>query len=186
MADGILTSVVRAWDARGELDSDVLAPREGQQDTGSGSGGGGDGVGVPGEAEALPSTSESASASAVEGAASSGSGSNGASTRRITKKKHIIVAPAMNTAMWRHPVSFLFVYCYLAYPEYDALLIHHALSCSVSFPPSTISTREPCNTPESSANTQLTKAIENAGNGEAHPRPGERMGRRKPEERREK
>ncbi|ORY68947.1 flavo protein [Pseudomassariella vexata] len=42
MADGILTSVVRAWDARGELDSDT---------------------------------------------------------------KRIIVAPAMNTAMWRHPVT---------------------------------------------------------------------------------
>ncbi|KAK7753984.1 hypothetical protein SLS62_004083 [Diatrype stigma] len=95
MADGILTSVVRAWDARGELDSDVLALREGQQGTGSG-----DGVGVPGEAEAPPLI-----AAAAEGLASGGSGSNVASTRRITKKKHIIVAPAMNTAMWRHPVT---------------------------------------------------------------------------------
>ncbi|KAI0885801.1 flavoprotein [Annulohypoxylon maeteangense] len=46
-ADGILTSVVRAWDAWGELDSDTGRKR----------------------------------------------------------KKHIIVAPAMNTAMWRHPVT---------------------------------------------------------------------------------
>ncbi|KAI1442951.1 flavoprotein [Annulohypoxylon stygium] len=51
-ADGILTSVVRAWDAWGELDSDLV---------------------------------------------------NGGQAKR--QKKHIIVAPAMNTAMWRHPVT---------------------------------------------------------------------------------
>ncbi|KAI2473123.1 flavoprotein [Annulohypoxylon bovei var. microspora] len=56
-ADGILTSVVRAWDAWGELDSDIEAP----------------------------------------------GGLNGSKGRR--QKKHIIVAPAMNTAMWRHPVT---------------------------------------------------------------------------------
>ncbi|KAI1211601.1 flavoprotein [Annulohypoxylon truncatum] len=61
-ADGILTSVVRAWDAWGELDSD-LAAADGSQ--------------------AL---------------------ANGASGER-KQKKHIIVAPAMNTAMWRHPVT---------------------------------------------------------------------------------
>ncbi|KAI1370460.1 flavoprotein [Hypoxylon crocopeplum] len=60
-ADGILTSVVRAWDAWGELDSNVAAP-----------------------------TSEQAYA-------------NG--SRRRKQKKRIIVAPAMNTAMWRHPVT---------------------------------------------------------------------------------
>lgn len=49
MADGLLTSVIRAWDARGELDSDV-----------------------------------------------------GRGPRRT---KRIVVAPAMNTAMWRHPVT---------------------------------------------------------------------------------
>jgi phosphopantothenoylcysteine decarboxylase len=51
MADGLLTSVIRAWDARGELDSDV---------------------------------------------------GRGPSTRKV---KRIVVAPAMNTAMWRHPVT---------------------------------------------------------------------------------
>ncbi|KAI1087497.1 flavoprotein [Rostrohypoxylon terebratum] len=51
-ADGILTSVVRAWDAWGELDRDLANAGRQQQ-----------------------------------------------------KKKHIIVAPAMNTAMWRHPVT---------------------------------------------------------------------------------
>jgi len=64
-ADGILTSVVRAWDARGELDSDVVR-----------------GVG--------------ADASSIDIA--------GARQRR-SRKKRIIVAPAMNTAMWRHPVT---------------------------------------------------------------------------------
>lgn len=61
MADGIITSVVRAWDARGELDSDV-----GRNTTGSGE-------------------------SEQEG--------------RHGKVKRIIVAPAMNTAMWRHPIT---------------------------------------------------------------------------------
>ncbi|KAK8099751.1 flavoprotein [Apiospora kogelbergensis] len=61
MADGILTSVVRAWDARGELDTDVAQLQQQQQ-------------------------------------------SNGASSR-VKKTKHILVAPAMNTAMWRHPIT---------------------------------------------------------------------------------
>ncbi|KAI0595437.1 flavoprotein [Biscogniauxia sp. FL1348] len=52
LADGLLTSVVRAWDAWGELD-------------------------VDGEA----------------------------SDQKRRKRKRIIVAPAMNTAMWRHPVT---------------------------------------------------------------------------------
>ncbi|OTB09980.1 hypothetical protein K445DRAFT_71201 [Daldinia sp. EC12] len=60
-ADGILTSVVRAWDAWGELDSDLLLTN--------------------GDQPLL----------------------NG--NRRRRQKKHIIVAPAMNTAMWRHPVT---------------------------------------------------------------------------------
>ncbi|KAI0151533.1 flavoprotein [Pestalotiopsis sp. NC0098] len=63
MADGIITSVARAWDARGELDSDV----------------GRDLVG----------------ASVAMNGASGGRG----------KIKRIIVAPAMNTAMWRHPIT---------------------------------------------------------------------------------
>lgn len=79
MADGILTSVVRAWDARGELDSDVLALRGDVAAAG-------DGVSVPGEAE---------------GPAAGGSGAR----PRRTRKKRIVVAPAMNVAMWRHPVS---------------------------------------------------------------------------------
>ncbi|KAI8959659.1 flavoprotein [Daldinia sp. FL1419] len=60
-ADGILTSVVRAWDAWGELDSDlVLANGE----------------------QPLPD-----------------------GNRKRKQKKRIVVAPAMNTAMWRHPVT---------------------------------------------------------------------------------
>ncbi|KAI1808848.1 flavoprotein [Daldinia bambusicola] len=61
-ADGILTSVVRAWDAWGELDSDLVLTN--------------------GDQPLL----------------------NG-NRRRRQKKKRIIVAPAMNTAMWRHPVT---------------------------------------------------------------------------------
>lgn len=60
-ADGILTSVVRAWDAWGDLDND-LAPPSGEQ-------------------------------APVNG------------NRKRKQKKHIIVAPAMNTAMWRHPIT---------------------------------------------------------------------------------
>ncbi|KAI2775684.1 flavoprotein [Daldinia loculata] len=60
-ADGILTSVVRAWDAWGELDSDLVLTN--------------------GEQPLLDGN------------------------RRRRQKKHIIVAPAMNTAMWRHPVT---------------------------------------------------------------------------------
>ncbi|KAI0836643.1 flavoprotein [Hypoxylon sp. FL0890] len=59
-ADGILTSVVRAWDAWGDLDADVAAP---------------DGEEGP-----------------VNG-------------NRRKQKKLIVVAPAMNTAMWRHPIT---------------------------------------------------------------------------------
>ena len=94
MADGILTSVVRAWDARGELDSDVLALRPELP-----GGGSGDGVAVPGEAEA-PTTGQGGAGSALSGG-----------TPRRTKKKRIIVAPAMNVAMWRHPVGRLSIFC---------------------------------------------------------------------------
>lgn len=65
MADGIITSVVRAWDARGELDSDV----------------GRDPAWVATDAE------------------------EGEGDSRPNKVKRILVAPAMNTAMWRHPVT---------------------------------------------------------------------------------
>ncbi|KAI2618121.1 flavoprotein [Hypoxylon sp. NC1633] len=60
-ADGLLTSVVRAWDAWGELDSNG-----GDDDDDAVANGG---------------------------------------TRKRAQKKRIIVAPAMNTAMWRHPVT---------------------------------------------------------------------------------
>ncbi|KAI0134015.1 flavoprotein [Xylariales sp. AK1849] len=62
MADGILTSVVRAWDARGELDNDI------------------------GRNPVRTATAA------------------GASEQR-RKVKRIIVATAMNTAMWRHPIT---------------------------------------------------------------------------------
>lgn len=65
MSDGLLTSVVRAWDARGELDSDLA------QDATAGL--------------------ASAAAAAPRG--------------RPPGPKRILVAPAMNTAMWRHPIT---------------------------------------------------------------------------------
>ncbi|KXJ87686.1 flavo protein, partial [Microdochium bolleyi] len=77
-ADGILASVVRAWDARGELDTDVVR--------GSGA--------------------EGSSTTATTGSSGEGSSAAAATTRpRRAKKKRIIVAPAMNTAMWRHPIT---------------------------------------------------------------------------------
>ncbi|KAH7025806.1 flavoprotein-domain-containing protein [Microdochium trichocladiopsis] len=77
-ADGILTSVIRAWDARGELDTDVVR-------------GGGSSISSNG---------------AVRGEEQQQQASRGPITRqRSSRKKRIIVAPAMNTAMWRHPVT---------------------------------------------------------------------------------
>lgn len=64
MADGLLTSVVRAWDAWGDLDGDVAA------------------VVAGGARHRLVDGSE-----------------------RVRRKKRVLVAPAMNTAMWRHPVT---------------------------------------------------------------------------------
>ncbi|KAI1778560.1 flavoprotein [Hypoxylon cercidicola] len=63
-ADGLLTSVVRAWDAWGDLDGDVAAV-------------------VPGGARHR----------LVDG------------TERARRRRRVVVAPAMNTAMWRHPVT---------------------------------------------------------------------------------
>ncbi|KAH9907018.1 flavoprotein [Xylariomycetidae sp. FL2044] len=85
-ADGLLTSVVRAWDAWGELDSDVAAARSAIVDGGE----------------------DVAAAAAVGEGDGSEDGDRKRRTRTKTmkkKKKRIIVAPAMNTAMWRHPVT---------------------------------------------------------------------------------
>ncbi|KAI1112152.1 flavoprotein [Nemania sp. NC0429] len=60
-ADGLLTSVVRAWDPWGKLDATTANPTtQGQEATGG---------------------------------------------RRRSKKRRIMVAPAMNTAMWQHPIT---------------------------------------------------------------------------------
>ncbi|KAI0811544.1 putative flavoprotein [Xylaria sp. FL0064] len=73
-ADSLLTSVVRAWDPRGELDT-----TRSKTDTAA-----------QGAATAIPMTQE---------------GTEGVSSNRKLKKRRIIVAPAMNTAMWRHPIT---------------------------------------------------------------------------------
>ncbi|KAI1763854.1 flavoprotein [Hypoxylon sp. FL1150] len=67
MSDGLLTSVVRAWDAYGNLDGDVAAVVDG--------------------------TDGRRRHRLVDG------------TERARRRKRILVAPAMNTAMWRHPVT---------------------------------------------------------------------------------
>ncbi|KAI1349084.1 putative flavoprotein [Xylaria sp. FL0043] len=74
-ADSLLTSVVRAWDPRGELD------------TGS------------------PSKSDTAAQGAATVIPMIQEGTEGVSSNRRLKKRRIIVAPAMNTAMWRHPIT---------------------------------------------------------------------------------
>ncbi|GAW17926.1 hypothetical protein ANO14919_073950 [Xylariales sp. No.14919] len=74
-ADSLLTSVVRAWDPWGELD----APSGPSTDTTA-----------QGSATVTPTAQE---------------GTEGASRNRRLKKRRIIVAPAMNTAMWRHPIT---------------------------------------------------------------------------------
>ncbi|KAK5634691.1 hypothetical protein RRF57_010404 [Xylaria bambusicola] len=73
-ADSLLTSVVRAWDPWGDLDTNANSTNTAVQDS----------------ATVIPMTQE---------------GSNGASSNRRFKKRRIIVAPAMNTAMWRHPIT---------------------------------------------------------------------------------
>ena len=82
MCDGLLTAVVRAWDTSAEID----AVREVH---GAAKGTSGDGRGDE-------------AGRAVNG---SGSTSEVLEAKRRKKKKIIIVAPAMNTAMWRHPIT---------------------------------------------------------------------------------
>ncbi|KAI1438399.1 flavoprotein [Xylaria sp. CBS 124048] len=69
-ADSLLTSVVRAWDAWGELDT----PR-------------------------APTSQNNATATTTATATAT------ASRNRRPHKRRILVAPAMNTAMWRHPIT---------------------------------------------------------------------------------
>ncbi|EKG21532.1 Flavoprotein [Macrophomina phaseolina MS6] len=74
LCDGLLLSVVRAWDTTGELDPVTV--------DGGDAGGRGDDVDL-----------------------GVGGGDQSAALMRRGKKKKIVVAPAMNTAMWVHPVT---------------------------------------------------------------------------------
>lgn len=76
-ADNLLLSVIRAWDTEGIVD-----PLR---------------INLPSEVSVL----ENGAAGVGNGEVVNGSTGNGVSTR----KKRIVVAPAMNTAMWRHPVT---------------------------------------------------------------------------------
>ncbi|KAI0406441.1 putative flavoprotein [Xylaria palmicola] len=78
-ADSLLTSVVRAWDPWGELDT---PPASSATTTPDGT--------AEGAATIIPTTQE---------------GTEGASRNRSLRRRRIIVAPAMNTAMWRHPIT---------------------------------------------------------------------------------
>ncbi|KAF2967741.1 hypothetical protein GQX73_g5807 [Xylaria multiplex] len=79
-ADSLLTSVVRAWDPWGE------------QDAAAGS-------------STATSTADKPDTTAQTSAAATQEEVEGASRARRPKKRRIIVAPAMNTAMWRHPIT---------------------------------------------------------------------------------
>lgn len=75
-ADNLLLSVIRAWDTTGIIDPLRLPPSSSQ-------------------------------ASGTAGAVDGGNGEvvNGGQGSSLPKRKRIIVAPAMNTAMWRQPVT---------------------------------------------------------------------------------
>ncbi|KAI0445346.1 putative flavoprotein [Xylaria telfairii] len=75
-SDSLLTSVVRAWDPWGELDANP----------------------APGKADTTTRATTTTILMTPEG-------TNGATRNRRLKKRRIIVAPAMNTAMWRHPIT---------------------------------------------------------------------------------
>ncbi|KAI1737577.1 putative flavoprotein [Xylaria scruposa] len=76
-SDSLLTSVVRAWDPWGELDANP-APA------------------------ATTSTADTAAATVIS---MTPDGADDVNRNRRLKKRRIIVAPAMNTAMWRHPIT---------------------------------------------------------------------------------
>ncbi|RYP61892.1 hypothetical protein DL770_009684 [Monosporascus sp. CRB-9-2] len=83
MADSILTSVVRAWDARGELDSNAPAPH-------GGSSGEVAGAEVPGETEASSSSAAGSSSQMLTTGGSQaerGTGSGDGSRSRRKKKR---------------------------------------------------------------------------------------------------
>ncbi|KAI0456856.1 putative flavoprotein [Xylaria acuta] len=82
-SDSLLTSVVRAWDPWGELDASP-APVE-----------------TASTADKTdPATQETATVIPM-----TQDGIDGATRNRRLRKRRIIVAPAMNTAMWRHPIT---------------------------------------------------------------------------------
>ncbi|KAI0854749.1 putative flavoprotein [Xylaria cubensis] len=81
-SDSLLTSVVRAWDPWGELDAN--------------------------QASAATTSTAGQTDTATQGAtviSMTPDGADGANRNRRLKKRRIIVAPAMNTAMWRHPIT---------------------------------------------------------------------------------
>ncbi|KAI8948305.1 flavoprotein [Xylaria longipes] len=82
-SDSLLTSVVRAWDPWGELDANT-APAATTSTVGNTD------TATQGTATVIPMTPD---------------GTDGVSRNRRLKKRRIIVAPAMNTAMWRHPIT---------------------------------------------------------------------------------
>ncbi|KAI0538661.1 putative flavoprotein [Xylaria digitata] len=82
-ADSLLTSVVRAWDPWGE------------QDAAAG----------PSTATSTADKTDTTVQTSATVISTTQEGAEGASRTRRLKKRRIIVAPAMNTAMWRHPIT---------------------------------------------------------------------------------
>ncbi|KAJ9665152.1 hypothetical protein H2201_004813 [Coniosporium apollinis] len=91
-AEGLVCSVVRAWDTRGEIDAVRLPLRAG-------------------EAGGLESAASGGRESGSWGEGLMGGGVEATGDGRVDdggrrrKKKAILVAPAMNTAMWKHPIT---------------------------------------------------------------------------------
>ncbi|KAI3326810.1 flavoprotein [Xylariaceae sp. AK1471] len=79
-ADSLLTSVVRAWDPLGELDASS-------------------------DPNATTSTAVNTEQDTVTVIPMTQAGTGSGGRNRRAQKRRIIVAPAMNTAMWRHPIT---------------------------------------------------------------------------------
>ncbi len=90
-AEGLVCSVVRAWDTTGGIDRVRSPALE---------------AGAAGESQSKPSD-RAGSGSWGEGLMGGGEGAMGGEviSGARARKKIILVAPAMNTAMWKHPVT---------------------------------------------------------------------------------
>ncbi|EON62815.1 hypothetical protein W97_02040 [Coniosporium apollinis CBS 100218] len=89
-AEGLVCSVVRAWDTTGEIDPVRLPPRPGAADRLENAGS---------RERESGSWGEGLMGGGIEAVEGTHAGSRGRG------KKIVLVAPAMNTAMWKHPIT---------------------------------------------------------------------------------